>query len=191
MRSMPGAMPPCGGAPSESACSMPPNFFSSTSLVVAGDREGLFHDFRAVITDRARRQFDAVADDVVLDRLDRQQLVLVVRIEREEFLDRQVRHRERVVGEVDLLLFLVPLVHREIDDPAELEAVLGDQPKLFADLRARRAGEFDEILRLAGDEEHGVADAELELIGDLLRAFRPDFLASGPAPPSSPSRQKI
>src|SRR5262245_22500061 len=29
MRSMPGAMPPCGGAPSESACSMPPNFCSS------------------------------------------------------------------------------------------------------------------------------------------------------------------
>jgi hypothetical protein len=27
---MPGAMPPCGGAPSESACNMPPNFFSNT-----------------------------------------------------------------------------------------------------------------------------------------------------------------
>src|SRR5262249_54765568 len=31
MRSTPGAMPPCGGAPSDSARSMPPNFCSSTS----------------------------------------------------------------------------------------------------------------------------------------------------------------
>ena len=80
-------------------------------------------------------------------------------IEREEFLDRHVRHRERVVREVDFLLLLVPFVHREIDDPAELEAVLGDQAELLADLGARRAGELDEILRLAGDKEAGVADA--------------------------------
>ncbi len=32
MRSTPGAMPPCGGAPSFSAFSMPPNFASRTSL---------------------------------------------------------------------------------------------------------------------------------------------------------------
>ena len=91
----------------------------------------------------------------------RQELVVVVRIEREEFLDAQVRHRERVVREVDLLLFLVPFVHREVDDPAEVEAVLGDQAELLADLGARGAGELDEVLRLAGDEEAGVADAEL------------------------------
>ena len=97
-------------------------------------------------------------------------------VEREEFLDAQVRHRERVMREVDFLLLLVPFVHREIDDPAELEAVLGDQAEFLADLGARGAGEFDEILRLAGDEEAGVADAELELIGDLLGALRPDVL---------------
>ena len=33
-----------------------------------------------------------------------------------------------------------------------------------------------EILRLAGDEETGVADLEAELIGDLLGALRPDVL---------------
>ena len=97
-------------------------------------------------------------------------------VEREKFLDRQVRHRERIVREVDLLLLLVPFVHREIDDPAELEAVLLDQVELLADLGARRAREFHEVLRLAGDEEHGVADAKPELIGNLLGALRPDIL---------------
>ena len=67
------------------------------------------------------------------------------------------RHRERIVGEVDLLLLLVPLVHREVDDPAELEAVLVDQPELLADLGAGGAGELDKLLRLAGDEEDRVA----------------------------------
>ena len=99
-----------------------------------------------------------------------------VRIEREELVGLHVRHRERVVREVDLLLFLVPFEHREIDDPAEIETILGDQVQLLADLGARGAGELDELLRLAGDEEHGVADLEAELIGDLLGALRADVL---------------
>ncbi len=78
MRSMPGAMPPCGGAPSESARSMPPNFSSSTFSRIAGDREGLAHHVGPVVADRAGRQLDAVADDVVLKRLDDEDLVLVL-----------------------------------------------------------------------------------------------------------------
>src|SRR5450759_2166705 len=83
------------------------------------------------------------------------------------------------MGEVDFLLFLVPFVHREIDNPAEFEAVLGDEAELFANLDACTACEFDEILRLAGDEEAGVAHGKLHLIGDLLGALRPDVLRQG------------
>ena len=55
--------------------------------------------------------------------------------------------------------------------------------ELFADLGARRAGELDEILRLAGDEEHGVAVLEAELLARSLRcAPAPRLLATGPAP---------
>ena len=134
-----------------------------------------------MVADRAGRQLHAVADDVVLDRLDAEQLVLVRRrIEREKLVDVHVRHRERVVGEVDLLLLLVPFVHREVDDPAEVEAVLGDEAQLLADLGARRPRELHELLRLAGDEEHRVADAEAELIGDLLGPLRPDVLGERP-----------
>ena len=136
--------------------------------------KALLHDVGAVIADRARRQFDAVADDVVLERLDAEDRLAVLGIEREELLDLHVRHRERVVGEVDLLLLLVPLVHREVDDPAELEAVLGDEVELFADLGARRPGELHELIRPAGDEERRIADADAELLCDLLGALRPD-----------------
>ena len=63
--------------------------------------------------------------------------------------------------------------------------------ELLADLGARRPGELHELVRLAGDEERRVADAEAELLRDLLGALRPDVRASGPAPLSSPSRQKM
>ena len=52
-----------------------------------------------------------------------------------------LRHGERIVGEVDLLVFLVPFVHREVDDPAEFEAVFVDQaavPRLRWCARRRR-----------------------------------------------------
>ena len=78
--------------------------------------------------------------------------------------------------EVDLLLFLVPFEHREIDDPAELEAVLVDQVEIFADLGARRPGELHEIRRLAGDEEHGVAGLQPKLRANLLGALRSDVV---------------
>ena len=45
-----------------------------------------------MIADGAGRQFDAVADDVVLDCLERQNLLLIRRLERKKFIDRQVRH---------------------------------------------------------------------------------------------------
>src|SRR5665213_1295574 len=49
-----------------------------------------------MVADRAGRQFGAVADDVVLDRLEVKQRILVVRIERQKLLRLHVRHRERV-----------------------------------------------------------------------------------------------
>ena len=66
MRSMPGAEPPCGGAPYLNALSMPPKRDFDLGRRIAGDRKGLVHDVRAMVADRARRQLDPVADDVVL-----------------------------------------------------------------------------------------------------------------------------
>ena len=180
MRSTPGAMPPCGGAPYCSARSMPPNFASSSFVGVAGDGEGLPHDLRQMVADRAGRQLDAVADDVVLDRLDRQDRLAIGGVERQELVVRVVRHREGVVREVDLLLLLVPLVHREIDDPAEGELVLVDEPEVAADLLARGAGKGGELRRHAADEEDGVAVPEAELLADRVGALGADVLGDRP-----------
>ena len=48
---------------------MPPNLDQHV-LAIAGDLEGLVHDLGAMVADRAGRQLHAVADDVVLERLD-------------------------------------------------------------------------------------------------------------------------
>src|SRR5215813_13388157 len=109
-------------------------FLFERVLAVAGDGKRLAHDVGAVIADGAGGQLDAVADDVVLDRLDGQDRLAVGGIEREEVLDRHVRHGERVVGEVYSLLLLVPFIHGEIDDPAEFEAVLLNELQVFSHL---------------------------------------------------------
>src|SRR3546814_7673159 len=57
---------------------------------VAGDLEGLVHDLGAVVPDRARGQFHAVADDVVLVGQDIERILGLQR------LQTALRHRERV-----------------------------------------------------------------------------------------------
>jgi hypothetical protein len=80
------------------------------------------------------------------------------------------------MAEIDLLLVLVPFVEREIDDPAQLEAVAIDEVQLLAGAGARRAREGVELLRVAGDEEAGVAVIEAELDADRLGALLADVL---------------
>src|SRR6476660_9167861 len=94
-----------------------------------------------MVADRARRQLDAVADDVVLESLEPEDRIPVVILQGEELLDCKLRHRKWVVREIDLLLVLVPLIHREIDDPAEAKFVFLNHAELAADTRARQPGQ--------------------------------------------------
>src|SRR5580704_7772138 len=123
---------------------------------IAGNSKGLVHDVRAVIADRPRGELDPIADDVVLIRRNLQRILMLERREPAP------RHRERIVTELDLAGLLVALVHREIGNPAELEAVLGGETEFLADLEPRGAGERAERTRYAGDEKHRVAVAEAE-----------------------------
>jgi hypothetical protein len=50
-------------------------------LGVTGNGEGLVHDVRPMVTDRTRRQFRAVAHDVVLIGIDRQRILRLERFE--------------------------------------------------------------------------------------------------------------
>src|SRR5262249_61052730 len=95
---------------------------------------------------------------------------------RGEVLDRHVRHGKRVVGEVYSLLLLVPFIHREIDDPAELEAVLGNQVEFCADSAARGARKLGGGRRLVGGKEHAIARTQSSLGADsLLNVRRHEF----------------
>ncbi len=84
--------------------------------------------------------------------------------------------------EVDLLLLLVPFEHREVDDPAELELLLGHQLQLGPDPGAGQAGELGEHRRIAGHEEGGVAALQAQLHANCFCRFRSDVLCNRPSP---------
>ncbi len=153
---------------------MPPKRSSSTSLPVARERERLDHDVGAVVADRARAQLDAVADDVVLVG---QHVERILALER---LEPALRHRERVVREGDRPGLLVPLVHREVDDPGEAVAAPGDEPELLRDPLAREPGELRHGRGPACDEEHGIARLQALAAGARGTA-RPPRAAGHPA----------
>ena len=139
-------------------------------LAIARDLERLHHGLGPVVADAAGGDLIAVAGDVVLERLDGQRVLPVERIET------ALRHRERVVREVDLLVFLVVFVHREVDDPGEFEPILVDQVQLLAEFGAGKAGKFPEFLGIAGDKERGIARLQAERSADGRRPFRADVV---------------
>src|SRR5262249_21675624 len=126
-------------------------------LAVAGDGKRLAHDVWAVITDGAGGQFDAVADDVVLDRLDAKCCLRIRLVERKKCVNGIVRHGKRIMGEIDLLLLLVPFVHREIDDPAKIEAVLCNPVQFLGHFRTRESSELIDIDWSSHYKEYSVA----------------------------------
>src|SRR5690606_30139496 len=84
--------------------------------------------------------------------------------------------REGIVREIERLRFLVPFVEREVDNPAKLEPVLVDEVEIGTDARAGVARELVELLRIARDEEDGIALLQAELLADRLGALRADIL---------------
>jgi len=67
---------------------------------------------------------------------------MVVRIERGNSSTSMSRHREWIVREIDLLLFLAPPYIGKSTIAAELETILGDEAELLADFGARAASEL-------------------------------------------------
>ena len=89
--------------------------------------------------------------------------------------------------EVDLLVFLVPFVEREVDDPRERELIFLDELQLVADAVARDAGELIKVCRIARDEEDGIASLqavlstiEVAALAISIALGSPRFLATGP-----------
>ena len=83
----------------------------------------LDHDLGIVVAHRAGAELHAVADEVVLVGGDGQRVELAA-LGGQHRLHAALGHREWVVAELQLAALLADLVHREIDDPAELVALL-------------------------------------------------------------------
>ena len=98
---------------------------------VSSDLESPQHDLRQMVADRAGAQLVAVADDVVLIGQDIERIAAVQR------LQLALRHRERIVREINVIGLVVHLEHREIHDPDELEPGLIDQVEIGSQLGAR------------------------------------------------------
>ena len=129
-------------------------------------------------------QLHPVAHDVVLPG---EHVERVPRLQRVELA---LRHGEGVVGEVDAAGVRVALVHREVDDPAELEAVRVDQPQLLAHPRARQAGQPRGSLLRACREHHAVVGAQPQPFGQRAHAVVAVILGDRPAP-LAPSPRRI
>ena len=82
------------------------------------------------------------------------------------------------MGKVNLALFGL-LIHREIDDPRETEAVGFRQAQFAANLVAGLACERLEGIRLAAQKEGRIAKAKAQLQADRFGAFWPDVLCQG------------
>ena len=142
-----------------------------------------------MVADAARGDLEAVADHVVLERLDDERILRLCSASMPPCGIENGLWRE-----VDPLLVLVPFVEREVDDPAQLKAVPVDEVRAPRRPRLRAcAGEPGELLRITGDEEGGVPVGESELLPDRLGALRADVLGDrAGAFDASPSlRQKI
>ena len=77
-------------------------------FAIAGQFEGFEHDLRLVVPDCARHQFVAVTSQVILEAFDVQRIA-------QQRVQTALRHRERVVVEVQTTVFFVQLEDREVD----------------------------------------------------------------------------
>ena len=85
--------------------------------------ESLYHNFGVVVTHGAGAELNAVADEVVLVGGDGQRVYLAA-LRLQQHIKAAGGHGERVMAKLKLAGLLADLVHREIDDPAELVALL-------------------------------------------------------------------
>ncbi|OIQ68846.1 hypothetical protein GALL_495560 [mine drainage metagenome] len=93
--------------------------------------------------------------------------------------------------EVDLLVFLVVLIHREVDDPGELEPFLVDQVQLLAELGAREPCELPEFVGIAGDEERRIAILQAKRGTNRGRPLRADVVGQRPRTLAAPAPHDV
>ena len=87
-------------------------------LAKTNDVECFDHNLRIVVTNSTGRKLNAVTYQIILICQNIQRILVF------QSVKSTLRHRERVMAELQLAGLLTDLVHREVYDPAELIAVL-------------------------------------------------------------------
>ena len=151
IRSIPSAIPPCGGAPIASASSRKPNFARCSS---------------APRPSRSKT-FAWMSGSWILKQPPPSSLPFTIRsyacasasfgLLVEAVAPLVGRPRERVVHGVPARLVLVPFEHREVGHPQERERLVVDQPELASEVQAQRAEHARGLLALVGGEEQRLA----------------------------------
>ena len=104
-----------------------------------------------MVTYCAGGQFHAVAYDVVLISQDLQRIHSIQRFQA------ALGHRERIVGESDLLRLGIQLKHREIVHIAETVSILLDQIQLLAQLSTDMTGIVVRLILFVRNKEDGIS----------------------------------
>jgi len=86
-------------------------------------------------------------------------------------------------AEIDLLQFLVELEHREVDDPAELEALGINQAQVLAELGAHGTASFAAGSFLSAAKNTASPSVQPVSARNFARRTSSRFLAIGPLPP--------
>ena len=129
-----------------------------------------------MVADAARRELVAVAGDVVLERLDRERILPLSASSPPCGIEK---------GLCENSTFFSSSSHSYIGKSttqANSNRSLVDKLQILADFHAREPGEFGEFVRIASDEERGVARLEAERKADRLDALRADVIGERPAP---------
>ena len=128
-----------------------------------------------LVPDGARGELIAVTDHIILIGFDGERILRLKRFEA------TLWHRKRVVGKIDLLVFLAPFVKREVDDPAKAECVFFNEIKLLTRARARGTRQLGGLLFLARSKEATIVGTKANGVVQRLHPFVAMILGNGAA----------
>ena len=123
-------------------------------MVVAEDFKYAIHDFWVVITDGARSNFVAVHNHVIL--VSNNSKFLLVGLGVFERSETALWHAKWVVAKVELIVFAIPFVERQIDDPTKRNEVWIFAAKVVGKSDTKLAENFVYKRALICTEEDGI-----------------------------------
>ncbi len=146
-------------------------FGVDVGAIIAEHAENFVEHFGVVVADAAGADFVTISHHVVLVSHDAKAAFGTI-TGRVEGFDAAARHAERVVAEVELVLFIIPFVKWEINDPGQCDDVRILQFEVVGKFDTQAAEDFVDDRSLVGAEEDDVAVSRASFFTDGLNFFR-------------------